>query len=104
MVFAKITNIFNPITDQIPNPLWARATQAQIEHYQSRLDFYLSNIVILYTALLCKDFSCSVSSHISYLDMFYQNIIDVYVFTIPCRNLSRPRDNHNTFLVGHRNI
>ena len=30
----KITNIFHPNTDQIPNPLWARATQAQIEHYQ----------------------------------------------------------------------
>ena len=88
----NITNIFDPITDQIPNPLWARATQAQIEHYQSRLDFYLSNIVIPYTALLCKDFSCSVSSHISDLDLFYQNIIDACVFAtndaIPCRTLS----------------
>ena len=52
----KITNIFDPITDQIPNPLWGRATQAQVEHYQSRLDLYLSNIVVQYTALLCKDY------------------------------------------------
>ena len=66
----KITNTIDPITYEIPNPLWARATQTQIEQYQSRLDFYLSNIVIPYTALLCKDFSCSVSSHITDLDLF----------------------------------
>ena len=88
----KITNIFDPITDQMPNPLWDRTSQAQIEHYQSRLDFYLS-----YTALLCKDFSCSVLSHISDLDMFYHNIIDACVFAtnnaIQYRNL-------NTFLAG----
>ena len=75
--------------------------QAQIKHYQSRLDFYLSNIVVPYTALLCKDFSCSVSSHITDLDFFGQNIIDLCVFAtndaIPCRNLSRPRDKHTHF-------
>ena len=48
----KINNIFDPITDQIPNPLRARATQAHIEHYEYILDFYLSNIVVPYTALL----------------------------------------------------
>ena len=98
---SKITNIFDPITDQILNPLWARVSQAQIEHYQSRFDFYLSKIVISYTALLCKDFSCSVSSHKFDLDLFYQNIIEACVFAtndaIPCRNLSRPRDKHKHF-------
>ena len=84
----KISNIFDPITDQI-------------EHYQSKLDFYLSNIVVPYNALLCKDFSCSVSCHITNLDLFYQNIIDTCIFSIndaiPCRNLSRARDKHKHF-------
>ena len=39
----KITNIFDPITDQIPYQLLTCASQAQIEHYQSILDFYLSS-------------------------------------------------------------
>ena len=47
----KSTNIFDTITYHIPIPLWARATQAQIEQYQSRLDIYLSHIVIPYTPL-----------------------------------------------------
>ena len=76
----KSTNISDTNTYHIPIPLWARATHAHIEQYQSRLDFYLSNIVIPYTSLLCKDFSCTVSSHTSYLDMFYQNIIDACLF------------------------
>ena len=59
----KSTNISDTNTYHIPIPLWARATQAQIEQYQSRLDFYLSNIVIPYTSLLCMDFSCTVSSN-----------------------------------------
>ena len=42
----KSTNIFNTITYHIPIPLWARATQAQIEQYQSRLDFYYQ--ILLY--------------------------------------------------------
>ena len=103
-IHEKITNLFDPITDQIPNPLWARATQAQIEHYQSILDFYFSNIVVPYTALLCKDFSCSVSSHITDLDCFYQNITDACVFATndatPCRNLSKPRDKHIKHFPG----
>ena len=45
--------------------------------------------------MLCKDFSCSVSSRIT---LFYQNIIDACVFAtndaIPYRNLSMPRDKH----------
>ena len=65
----KSTNISDTNTYHIPIPLWARATQAQIEQYQSRLDVYLSNIVIPYTSLLCKDFSCTVSSHTSDLDI-----------------------------------
>ena len=52
----KSTNISDTITYHIPIPLWARATQAQIEQYQYRLVFDLSNIVIPYTSLLCKDF------------------------------------------------
>ena len=72
--------------------------QAQIEQYQSRLDFVLSNIVIPYTSLLCKDFSCTVSSHTSDLDMFYQNIIDACVLAtkdaIPYRSFSKPQDKH----------
>ena len=52
----KSTTISDTITYHILIPLWAHATQAQIEQYQSRLDFYLSNIVIPYTSLLCKDF------------------------------------------------
>ena len=79
-------------------PLWARATQAQIEQYQSRLDFYLANIVIPYTSLLCKDFSCTVSSHTSDLDMSYLNIIDACVLAtkdaIPYRNLSMLQGKH----------
>ena len=92
------TNIFDTITYHIPILLWACATQAQIEQYQSRLDFYLSNIVIPYTSLLCKYFSCTVSSHTSDLEMFYHNIIDACVLAtedgIPYRNFSRPQDEH----------
>ena len=79
---SKSTNISDTNTYHIPIPLWARATQAQIEQYQSRLDFYLSNIVIPYTSLLCKDFSCTVSSHTSDLDLFYQNIVDACVLAV----------------------
>ena len=70
------TNIFYPITYQILTLLWTHTTQTQIEQYQSRLDFYRSNIVIPYTIFLCKDFSCTVSSNTSNLDMFYHNIIN----------------------------
>ena len=51
--------------------------------------------------MLCKDFSCSVSSHITDLDLFSHNVIDACVFAtndaIPCRNLSRPREKHKHF-------
>ena len=51
--------------------------------------------------MFCKYFSCSVSSHISYMNLFYQNIIDACVFAtngaIPCRNLSRQTDKHKHF-------
>ena len=50
------------------------------------------------STLSCKDFSCTVSSHTSDLDMFYHNIIDACVFAtkdaIPYRNFSRPQDKH----------
>ena len=99
----KSTNISDTITYHIPIPLCARATQAYIEQYQSRLDFYLLNIVIPYTSVLCKDVYCTVSSHTSELDMFYQNIIDACVLAtkdaIPYRNLSMPQDKH-THLPG----
>ena len=58
----KSTNISDTNTYHIPIPLWA-----QIEQYQSRLDIYLSNIVILYTSLLCKDFSCTVLIHLIWI-------------------------------------
>ena len=60
----KSANISDTNTYHIPPPLWARATQAQIEQYQSRLDFYLSNICITYTSLLCKDFLYCFFSYI----------------------------------------
>ena len=95
---SKSTNISDTITYHIPIPLWTRATQAQIEQYQSRLDFYLSNIVIPYTSLLYKDFFCTVSSHTFDLDMFYQNYIDACVLAtkdaIPYHNFSMPQDKH----------
>ena len=82
------------MSDNLVNMFW-------FQDKYNNIDFHLSNIVVLYTALLCKDFSCSVSSHITNLDLFYQNIIDACVFAtndaIPCRNLSRPRDKHNHF-------
>ena len=86
----KTTNIFDPITYQIPTPLWARATQAQIEQYQSRLDFFMYTILLYHI----PHFSCSVSS--------YQTIIDACVIaylpqmmpSIPYRNLSMPPDKH----------
>ena len=44
----KTTNIFDTITYQIPTPLWARATQAQIEQY-------INNIFIhAYKYIACK--------------------------------------------------
>ena len=58
--------------------------------------------------MLCKKNYCTVSSHTSYLDMFYQNIIDARVFAIndaiPYRYFSMPQDKHNMYLVGHRNL
>ena len=99
----KSTNISDTNTYHISIPLWARATQAQIEQYQSILDFYLSNIVIPYTSLLCKNFSCTVSSHTSDLDMFYHNIIDSCVLAtkdaMPYRSFSLPQNKH-THLPG----
>ena len=45
--------------------------------------------------------ACSVSSHITDLDLFYKNVIDACVIStneaIPCRTLSRPRDKHKHF-------
>ena len=53
--------------------------------------------------MLCKDFSCTVSSHTSDLDMCYQNIIDACVLAtkdaIPYRSFSKPQDKH-THLTG----
>ena len=59
---------------------------------------YQINIVIPYASLLCTDFSCTVSSHTSDLDMFYHNIIDACVLAtndaIPYRSFSMPQDKH----------
>ena len=64
--------------------------------FQDILEFYLSNIVIPYTVLLCND--VTGSSHTSHLDRFYRNISDVCVFVthdaISCRKSSMLRDKH----------
>ena len=53
--------------------------------------------------MLCKDFSCTVNSHTSDLDMFYQNILDACVLAtkdaMPYPNFSMSQDKH-THLPG----
>ena len=102
----KSTNIFDTITYHIPIPLWARATQAQTEQYQSRLDFYLSNIVIPYTSLLCKDvlfllvhliWICFI--RILLMHAYLPQMMPYLIVISLCHKTSI-----NIYLVGHRNV